>query len=300
MVGMDERYQRLALFEFADFSALRNMSALVVGVGGLGATVAEILTRVGIGTLVLFDYDKLEMANMNRLIYKPSQVGMYKVNALKEYLLEINPDTEISTYPHNITQGEGYESFISELARTDLVFGCVDSFGVRLFMNAKCVKKQKTFIDGGASLDGIRGSVQVVIPGKTACYRCHRHTLGLGKEIPDRKREIQKEDMDFYLNLKEPAKDRKSGICHMTSLPTTMAIIAAMQCQEAFKYLLDFGDVAGFLMYNGIKGEIERFDRKLDPHCPVCGGSEEKLDEKKLKEIEDAVEMFDKMTKDVK
>jgi ubiquitin-like modifier-activating enzyme 5 len=282
------------LFEFADFSKLRNMSALVVGVGGLGATVAEILVRVGFGRLVIMDYDKLEMANMNRMIYKPNQIGMYKVNALSQYLSEINPDVDIVAHPFNITTGNGYKTFMDEIEKSQIVFGCVDTFGVRLFMNAKCVKKEKTFVDGGASLDGIRGSVQVVIPKKTACYRCHRHSLGLGRERPEDAKKI-KEDLDFYLSLEEPAKDRQSGICHMTSLPTTMTIIAALQCQEAFKYLLDFGDVASFLMYNGIKGEIERFDWKQDPNCPVCGIETDKLDEQKLKEIEDAAKKFDEM-----
>jgi ubiquitin-like modifier-activating enzyme 5 len=282
------------LFEFADFGKLRDMSTLVVGVGGLGATVAEILVRVGFGRLVIMDYDKLEMANMNRMIYKPNQIGMYKVNALSEYLSEINPDVEIVAHPFNITTGDGYKTFMDEIEKSHIVFGCVDTFGVRLFMNAKCVKKEKTFVDGGASLDGIRGSVQVVIPNKTACYRCHRHSLGLGRERPEDAKKI-KEDLDFYLSLEEPAKDRQSGICHMTSLPTTMTIIAALQCQEAFKYLLDFGEVASFLMYNGIKGEIERFDWKQDPNCPVCGVGKDKLDEEKLKEIEDAAKKFDEM-----
>jgi ubiquitin-like modifier-activating enzyme 5 len=282
------------LFEFADFGKLRNMSALVVGVGGLGATVAEILVRVGFGRMVIMDYDKLEMANMNRMIYKPNQIGMYKVNALSQYLSEINPDVEIIAHPFNITTGDGYRTFMDEVEEAHIVFGCVDTFGVRLFMNAKCVKKEKTFVDGGASLDGIRGSVQVVIPKKTACYRCHRHSLGLGRERPEDAKKI-KEDLDFYLSLEEPAKDRQSGICHMTSLPTTMTIIAALQCQEAFKYLLDFGEVASFLMYNGIKGEIERFDAKQDPNCPVCGSETDKLDEEKLKEIEDAAKKFDEM-----
>jgi ubiquitin-like modifier-activating enzyme 5 len=298
MVGMDERYQRLALFEFADFSKLRSKSALVVGVGGLGATVAEILARVGIGRLVLFDYDRLEMANMNRLIYKPSQIGMHKVDALREYLSEINLDVDIAVYPFDITTGNGYKTFMEESEKCDVVFGCVDTFGVRLFMNAKCVEKERTFIDGGASLDGIRGSVQVVIPGETACYRCHRMALGMVIKRPeaqgDELRE-KKEDTEFYLNINEPGKDRITGICHMTSLPTTMAIIAALQCQEAFKYLLNFGEVAGFLMYNGFKGEIERIQRQKDPNCPVCGKVGMQLDEKKLKEIDEAAKKFDEM-----
>ncbi|UCF07765.1 MAG: HesA/MoeB/ThiF family protein [Thermoplasmata archaeon] len=296
---MDEKYQRLTLFEFADFSRLRSMSALVVGVGGLGAIVTEIMARVGIGRLVLMDYDTLELANMNRLIYKPSQVGKYKVDALEEYLTEVNLDVDIATYPFDITTGEGYKAFVKELKQCDVVFGCVDSFGVRLFINAKCVENGKTLIDGGASLDGIRGSVQVVIPNKTACYRCHRHALGLGRVESGaelKEREKREENLDFYLSIKEPAKDRPSGICHLTSLPTTMAVIAALQCQEGFKHLLDFGKVASFLMYNGISGEVERYDRKKDPGCPVCGTRKVKMDEKKLEEIEKAAEMFDKMT----
>lgn len=290
---MDERYQRLTLFEFADFSKLRKKTALIVGVGGLGATVAEILTRVGFGRLVLFDYDELEMANMNRLIYKPSQVGMAKVEAIKEYLSEISSDVDIVTYPSDITQGEGYSAFSDELGKCDVVFGCVDTFGVRLYMNSKCIEQNKPFIDGGASLDGIRGSVQVVIPHKTACYRCHRHNLGLGKERPDE----AKEEPRQYLELKEPTEGRQSGICHMTSLPTTMAIIAALQCQEAFKLLLSFGKPASFLMYNGLTGEIERFERERDPSCPVCGDKKVDMDDNKLKEIEDAASEFDRMTK---
>jgi ubiquitin-like modifier-activating enzyme 5 len=290
---MDERYQRLTLFEFADFSKLREKTALIVGVGGLGATVSEILTRVGFGRLVLFDYDTLEMANMNRLIFKPSQVGMPKVEAIKEYLSEISSDVDIVTYSSDITQGEGYSAFSEELRRCDVVFGCVDTFGVRLFMNSKCVENENPFIDGGASLDGIRGSVQVIIPKKTACYRCHRHSLGLGKERPD---EV-KEDPKLYLEIKEPTEGRESGICHMTSLPTTMAIISALQCQESFKLLLSFGKPASFLMYNGLTGEIERFERERDPGCPVCGDKIVDMDDDKLKEIEDAASEFDEMTK---
>ncbi|UCE37008.1 MAG: HesA/MoeB/ThiF family protein [Thermoplasmata archaeon] len=293
---MDERYQRLTLFEFADFSKLREKSALVVGVGGLGATVAEILVRVGIGRLVIMDYDTLEMANMNRMIYKPNQIGKFKVEALSEYLLEINEQIDIVAHPFNITSGDGYKAFMDEVGKSDVIFGCVDTFGVRLFMNAKCVEQKRTFIDGGASLDGIRGSVQVVIPGKTACYRCHRHTLGLGKEKSEKTVSV-KEDPMLYLELEEPGKDRQTGICHLTSLPTTMTIIAALQCQEGFKYLLEFGDVANYLMYNGIRGVIERYDWERDPKCPVCGEAKDKLDDEKLRKIEEAAKMFDEMTK---
>jgi len=50
-------------------------------VGGIGSVAAEMLTRCGIGKLVLYDYDKVELANMNRLFFTPSQIGYSKVQA---------------------------------------------------------------------------------------------------------------------------------------------------------------------------------------------------------------------------
>ena len=50
----------------------------VVGVGGVGSVTAEMLTRCGVGKLILFDYDKVELANMNRLFFTPDQSGTHK------------------------------------------------------------------------------------------------------------------------------------------------------------------------------------------------------------------------------
>src|SRR2546422_77302 len=76
------RYDRLGRFELADFSKLAARRVAVVGVGGLGALAAEILARAGVGELALFDYDKVEEANLNRLVYRTSQIGVPKVEAL--------------------------------------------------------------------------------------------------------------------------------------------------------------------------------------------------------------------------
>jgi ubiquitin-like modifier-activating enzyme 5 len=63
---------------------IRQKSVLIVGVGGIGSVTAEMLTRCGMGKLVLYDYDKVELANMNRLFFTPSQIGFSKVQAAKE------------------------------------------------------------------------------------------------------------------------------------------------------------------------------------------------------------------------
>lgn len=55
-----------------DYSKIREKTILIVGIGGIGSVVAEMLTRCGIGKLILYDYDKVELANMNRMFYLPS------------------------------------------------------------------------------------------------------------------------------------------------------------------------------------------------------------------------------------
>ena len=246
-----DRYDRLRRFGLADFSRLAAKRVAVVGVGGIGALAAEILARAGVGRLALFDYDTLEAANLNRLVYRTSQLGQPKVEALKAHLADANPDARVDAYPYDVTNGRGYVSLMGELDRADLVLGCVDTFGVRVFLNAKCVAAKTPLIDGGASENGINGSVHIVIPGKTPCYRCNR---------PAMKQE----------GIRTHRRDT-TGVCAFTSLPTTMAIVASLQCQEAFKVLLGFGRVAPYLMYTGLDGRLERVDWKRDPKCPTCG-----------------------------
>lgn len=68
---------------------------LIVGVGGIGSVTSEMLTRCGIGKLIIYDYDKVELANMNRLFFTPSQIGSSKVQAAKQTLSAINPEIVI-------------------------------------------------------------------------------------------------------------------------------------------------------------------------------------------------------------
>jgi ubiquitin-like modifier-activating enzyme 5 len=80
---------------------------LVVGLGGVGSVAAEMLARCGIGKLLLFDYDTVEIANMNRLFFRPEQAGMTKTDAARQTLENINPDVIYETYTYNITRYPG-------------------------------------------------------------------------------------------------------------------------------------------------------------------------------------------------
>ncbi len=70
----------------------------IAGLGGLGSTVAIALARIGVGTLILVDYDVVEPSNLNRQQYFAHQIGMSKVEALQENISKINPYVRIQTH----------------------------------------------------------------------------------------------------------------------------------------------------------------------------------------------------------
>jgi ubiquitin-like modifier-activating enzyme 5 len=80
--------KRMGIVE--NYEKIRDFSVVIVGVGGVGSVAAEMLTRCGIGKLVLFDYDRVAIANMNRLFYQPHQAGLSKVRSFQLfYILRI-------------------------------------------------------------------------------------------------------------------------------------------------------------------------------------------------------------------
>ena len=71
----------------------------VFGIGGVGGYVVEALARSGIGALDLVDNDKVALSNINRqIIATMKTVGMYKVDAAKERIFDINPDCKVTVY----------------------------------------------------------------------------------------------------------------------------------------------------------------------------------------------------------
>jgi ubiquitin-like modifier-activating enzyme 5 len=88
--NIPEKYARLAALQQAgiitDYKQIHQKSILIVGLGGIGATVAEMLARCGVGKLILFDHDLVEMANMNQLFYRPEHLLRRKVDVAYETL----------------------------------------------------------------------------------------------------------------------------------------------------------------------------------------------------------------------
>ena len=76
----------------------------VCGLGGLGSHIATTLARAGVGTLILIDYDRVDITNLHRQQYKADQIGKYKTDAMAEILKEIAPYTEVKLMTGKITR----------------------------------------------------------------------------------------------------------------------------------------------------------------------------------------------------
>ena len=85
----------------ADYAAKLERSVVgIAGLGGLGSNAAVSLARAGVGTLVIADYDTVEVGNLNRQYYFVRHVGMFKTEAMTEILARINPN--VSIVPHTV------------------------------------------------------------------------------------------------------------------------------------------------------------------------------------------------------
>ncbi|KAK4871799.1 hypothetical protein RN001_015923 [Aquatica leii] len=236
-----------------NYENIRNFTVAVVGVGGVGSVTAEMLTRCGIGRLLLFDYDKVELANMNRLFFQPHQAGLSKVAAAAETLRDINPDVDIKTYNYNITTVDNFQNFMDTIStesliggQVDLLLSCVDNFEARYAINTACNELNQCWIESGVSENAVSGHIQLVIPGETACFAC-APPLVVASNIDEK-------------TLK------KDGVC-AASLPTTMGVIAGLLVQNTLKYLLKFGQTSNYLGYSALTDFFPTMRLKPNPVC---------------------------------
>lgn len=87
---------------------LNKAKVVVFGIGGVGSYVVEALARVGVGHLILVDFDKVDITNLNRQIEAThSTIGKLKIEVMKERILDINPNAKVEIYkPDEIEDGE--------------------------------------------------------------------------------------------------------------------------------------------------------------------------------------------------
>ena len=101
---------------------LSKAKVAVAGLGGLGSNVAFSLARIGVGHLHLLDFDRVDITNLNRQQYFMRHIGMYKTEALKEELEEINPYLDITTDCIKVTE----ENIAALFAADDMICEAFD------------------------------------------------------------------------------------------------------------------------------------------------------------------------------
>lgn len=94
----------------------------ICGLGGLGSNVAIALARSGVGTLDLFDFDRVDVSNLNRQQYEVAQLGMPKTEALAANLARIAPFCQVNTTTMRIIESDIPGLFDAD----DVVCECFD------------------------------------------------------------------------------------------------------------------------------------------------------------------------------
>ena len=166
-----ERYDRQARAPGWDQALIQNGSVAIVGVGALGCEVAKNLALMGVGKLVLIDNDVVELSNLSRqMLFTEEDIGKHKSEVAAQKVKNMNRFVEVVHYNSDVRMlpEEVFE-------QVDVVCSCLDSWGVRRWLNSLTVSLGKPMVDG--SIEGFYGNVQVVIPGKTACLECHGENL---------------------------------------------------------------------------------------------------------------------------
>ena len=97
-------FDRLELLVTDKIDNIKNLHVLILGLGGVGGYALESIVRCGIKEVTIIDNDKIDITNINRqIIATTKSIGMYKVDAFKDRLLDINPSIKINTIKDYIT-----------------------------------------------------------------------------------------------------------------------------------------------------------------------------------------------------
>jgi adenylyltransferase/sulfurtransferase len=238
------RYSRhLALPEFgmAAQERLAASSILVVGLGGLGSPAALYLAAAGVGTLLLNDFDTVDLSNLQRqILFREMDAGRPKTDAAAAALAALNPACKLERLEGRLDQVGLREA----LSRSDLVLDGSDNFGTRFAVNQACVIAGKPVVSGAALR--YEGQLSVFDPrdGACPCYAC------------------------LYPESGEELEDcRHNGV-----LAPLTGVIGSLMAVEALKLLTGTGTpmTGKLLRYDVLEGDIRYTTVRRDPACPVC------------------------------
>ncbi len=237
-----ERYKRQLMlpgFAMRHQERLRDSTALIAGVGGLGGTAALYLAVAGIGKLVLAHYGRLTQSNMNRqILMRHDGIGESRVEQAMRTIRDINPDVEVEIYDERSEEG----NIGHLLSGADIAISARPNFRERRVLNAACVERGVMMI--AAAMTGMEGYLFNVIPNVTPCLHC-----------------LYPADDPAWEELGFPVLGAVSG-----ALGCLMAI-------EAIKLLTGYGKpmISQMLVFNTLNMDFRKVKVRRDKGCKICG-----------------------------
>ncbi|MFO7678400.1 MAG: HesA/MoeB/ThiF family protein [Thermoplasmatota archaeon] len=213
---------------------LQDKTVLIIGGGGLGSSSSEILTRMGIGKIIVVDYDFVDESNLHRTsLFSEKDIDAPKASTLKKKLQNINSKTSIQAHNKRVTK-ENIETFITTI---DLIIDATDNIDTRFLINTISLKKNIPWVYAGVY--STVGMVMGILPKQTPCFNC----------------------------LSNAVTPQNTQIPVLGNLPM---IAAGIQCTEAIKILLG-KPLSGLIIYDIWKQNFDHLMIKKNPKCKSCG-----------------------------
>ena len=147
---MKERFGGIErLYGAAGFQNLQQAHVAIVGIGGVGCWAAEMLARCGVGEITLIDADEVCVTNINRQVHAMnSTVGQFKVLAMKDRILDINPDCVVHAEQQFYMAGNA-EKLLS--GNYDYLIDAVDSVNHKVLLLAQCHQQHIPVVTTGGA-----------------------------------------------------------------------------------------------------------------------------------------------------
>jgi len=232
-----DRYHTFGYISWWQQEVVRDATVLVVGAGALGNEVLKNLALMGIGNIMVADFDTIEDANLSRsVLFRTTDRGRRKSEVAAERVKELNADVKVKAWHGDIN----FELGLGVFRHVDAIIGCLDNREARLSINRFSWAVGRPWVDG--AIQELMGIVRVFWPGQGACYEC---TLT---------------DLDYQIiNLRYscPLLARQNILQgKVPTTPTSASIVAAFQTQEALKLLHSMEVQPGkALMINGLTND---------------------------------------------
>ena len=221
---------------------LSDSKVLIVGTGGLGSPVAYVLSSLGVGTIGLVDYDKVEISNLNRqILHSVSRINMPKVNSAEVFLKNLNPKLNVVTHNTSINIGNA----IDIIKNYDVIVDALDNFPARYLLNDACYFENKPLVDAAAVR--FHGLIMTILPNSGPCYRCAFPVLP---------------------NQKPGMTCSEAGI--LGPVPGVMGFI---QAAEVVKLLLGIGETLSnrIIYYDALDSDFDTISMNKSTTCDLCG-----------------------------